>query len=169
MISGITGAANGDAVFTFGEGIGDIEGEGCVTTVVLTDILAVYEYLGGIVRCFKVKEHAFIFLRGNGYGLAVPASGKEVLVFNAGKLAFGAEGNVDHLIKLFLVLYAALFACFTEVKFEFPFAAEVCPVFADKLGTGICVSCGHDERSFHYIILLQFHGNTETGWCQQKF
>ena len=100
-------------------------------------------------------------------GFAIPASGDEILVADAGKVAFGAKGNLNRFFEMFLARDTARFSRFTEVEFKFPFSAEIDPAFADKLGTGISVSCSHEERSFQ-ILFVAFMVSQKCFYVNEK-
>jgi hypothetical protein len=106
-----------------------------------------------VANGFEIQNDALLLTVRDVHGFAIPAAGDKVFVTDAGKLAFGTEGNLDRFFQMFFACDTAGFSGFSEIEFEFPFAAEIDPAFADKLGTGISVSCSHEERSFQFLFV----------------
>ena len=160
-------AINGDGVISVCQVLRNIEGEGRVAAAVATDGFTVNENLRFVADRFKVQNDAVLITVGDVNGLAIPAGRDKVLVADAGKLAFGTKRNLNRFFKMFLARDTARFSRFTEVEFKFPFSAEVDPAFADKLGTGISVSCSHEERSFQ-ILFVAFMVSQKCFYVNEK-
>jgi hypothetical protein len=149
-------AVNGDGVVTLRQIGGDIKGEGRIAAAMSSDRYTVHENLCFVANGFEIQNDALLLTVRDVHGFAIPAAGDKVFVTDAGKLAFGTEGNLDRFFQMFFACDTAGFSGFSEIEFEFPFAAEIDPAFADKLGTGICVSGSHGERSFQENYFVAF-------------
>ena len=139
----------GNDILTLGDVFGDIHSKRNITALVGTDLLAIDIHGGQIVHSADVQHHTSLDLLGSqGNAALIPDGIHEILVFHAGQLTFGAEGDVDDLGQLNgRIVHAAGFAAVAVVDLELPGAVQIHPVVTPELGLGMLGSVNHRSAS----------------------
>ena len=136
-IADVAFAVNGKSVFSVRYIFRYIEREGSIASRVRADGLAVDKYFRLVACGFKIQNQPVSSEPFRFKFSSVPAGGDKVSVTYARKSAFRAERYFYFVIKPFLFENVAIFSRFAEVEIEFPFAAEVFPLFSFKFRTRI--------------------------------
>ena len=132
--------------------VGDIQHKAGVAADVGLEFFAVDPSGRLIIHRFKVEQGAAAAFR-QVHSAAVPDAAHEILVFNAGELAFGAERHGDLFGEFRLrLIHLAGDAADAEVEFKFPFAVEVEIAFAHEIGARIFAA----RDRIHHILLRLF-------------
>ena len=149
--AGVVDGTNSDGILALHKRVSNIEGEGHIATDMLAHVLAVDPNLGNIVAGTDMQDGTSSVLPALGERqlLAVPYAITEILVANARKLTFTAEGDGNGFGKFCAVLVASLLTAFAAVGLVFPYAVEIDPLISHELragifGTGDVVTHMHD-------------------------
>ena len=130
-------SADDERVFAGHERVRDFKGEGNVAALVYADGLAVYPRFAAEVDRTEVQKHALALrLFRQRERAAIPHGGHKVLVLDAGKPAFRAEGNGDF-AAVRAVDQAAGTSARAMIDFKLPGAVQVHPAGTNKLRAGI--------------------------------
>ena len=118
-------------------GVAQVAGEAREAAAVASDFLAVHPHGRLIVNRLEMQQDFTVVpFGGDGDFAPVPHRFHEIDVLDARQLGFGAERNDDAVLQAFLA-ETALLACIRIVYLKLPFAIQVHPFLADKLGARV--------------------------------